>query len=259
MRGQMMRARSSCAVLLAAALCGGAMAQAPYRPLPGGALRSVVPLDAGGGDVTVAPFLLRERPVSNAEFRAFLAAAPQWSRGQAQQLFAGPRYLSALDGGLDDAPVTHVSWHAASAYCASEGARLPRWHEWEFAASADATRVDARDDPAWLATILAWYSSPGPAVPGPIGRAAPNVYGIHDLHGLQWEWVEDFNGLFVDADSRAGGGKRQLEFCGAGAVSLADRRNYAVLMRVALLAALESNQDGARLGFRCARDGGEKP
>jgi len=93
----------------------------------------------------------------------------------------------------------------------------------------------------------------------PSWRGTPNLYGIHDLHGLQWEWVEDFNGLFVDADSRAGGGKRQLGFCGAGAVSLADRRNYAVLMRVALLAALESNQDGARLGFRCARDGGAKP
>lgn len=247
------------AVLFAAVLCAGAMAEVPYRPLPGGALRSVVPADLNGADVAVAPFLLRERPVSNAEFRAFLATAPQWSRGQAPELFAGPRYLSALDGGADDAPVTHVSWHAASAYCADEDARLPRWHEWEFAASADATRLDARDDPAWLAGILAWYSSPGPAVPGPVGRGTPNIYGIHDLHGLQWEWVEDFNGLFVDADSRAGGGKRQLEFCGAGAVSLADRRNYAVLMRVALLAALESNQDGARLGFRCARDGGGKP
>ena len=247
------------ALLLAAALCGSAAADAPYHALPGGALRSVVPADVGGGDVMVAPFLLRERPVSNAEFRAFLADAPAWTRAAAPALFVGPRYLSTLDGAADDAPVTHVSWYAAAAYCESEDARLPRWHEWEFAASADATRPDARDDPAWLAAILGWYASPGPALPGPIGRGTPNVYGIHDVHGLQWEWVEDFNGLFVDADSRAGTGKRQLEFCGAGAVSLADRRNYAVLMRVALLAALESNQDGARLGFRCARDGGKKP
>lgn len=249
------RAAVALAAILAAALGmpGGAWAEPAYRPLPGGALRSVLPDDTAGADVTVAPFQLRERPVSNAEFRAFVARSPEWERGQAPSLFAGPSYLAALAGGADDAPVTHVSWHAAAAYCASEGARLPRWHEWEFAAAADATRADARDDPAWLATILAWYSAPGAKVPGAIGQGMPNVYGIHDLHGLQWEWVEDFNGLFVDADSRAGQGKRQLAFCGAGAVSLADRRNYAILMRVALLAALDSNHDGARLGFRCAR------
>ena len=41
---------------------------------------------------------------------------------------------------------------------------------------------------------------------------------------------------------------------GGAAVSLADRRNYAILMRLALLAAMESKQHGANLGFRCARD-----
>jgi formylglycine-generating enzyme required for sulfatase activity len=246
---------ASAAILLAAALvvAGGAWAEPTYRALPGGALRTVLPDDTTGADVTVAPFQLRERPVSNADFRAFVARSPDWARGQAPSLFVGPSYLAGLTDGADDAPVTHVSWHAAAAYCASESARLPRWHEWEFAAAADATRADARDDPAWLATILAWYSAPGSKVPGAIGQGVPNVYGIHDLHGLQWDWVEDFNGLFVDADSRAGQGKRQLAFCGAGAVSLADRRNYAILMRVALLAALDSNHDGARLGFRCAR------
>lgn len=243
------------AIVLAATLAaGGAWAAPAYHALPGGPLRTVLPADAAGADVTVAPFHLRERPVSNAEFRAFVRRSPEWGRGEAPALFAGPAYLAALADGAEDAPVTHVSWHAAAAYCASEAARLPRWHEWEFAAAADATRADARDDPAWLATILAWYAAPGSKVPGPIGQGTPNVHGIHDLHGLQWEWVEDFNGLFVDADSRAGQGRRQLAFCGAGAVSLADRRNYAILMRLALLAAMDGQQDGANLGFRCARD-----
>ena len=78
MRGRLMRAPAMrAAAVLAAALCGNAMAGVPYRALPGGALRSVVPLDTSGADVTVAPFRLRERPVSNAEFRAFLDQVEQ--------------------------------------------------------------------------------------------------------------------------------------------------------------------------------------
>jgi formylglycine-generating enzyme required for sulfatase activity len=242
--------------LAAAAACGPAAA-ADYLRVPGGTLRSVLPTDTAGSPVQVPPFQLRDRPVTNGEFRAFTVRSPEWSRANAPALFAGPTYLSTLARGADDAPVTHVSWYAAQAYCASEGARLPRWHEWEFAAAADATRADARDDPAWLAGILAWYATPA-TVPGAVGRGLPNAWGVHDLHGMIWEWVEDFNGLFVDADSRATEGKKTLEFCGAAAATLQDRRNYAVLMRVALLAALEANGDGPLLGFRCVRDEGEQ-
>lgn len=247
-------------LLLVALLYCVASAAADYHVLPGGALRSVLPADGVAAEARVAPFLLRERPVSNAEFRAFVAAHPEWRRGDVPSLFAAPTYLagwgSADDSAplADDAPVTRVSWYAAAAFCDSEQARLPRWHEWEFAAAADALRADARDDDAWLATILNWYASPGKAPPHAVGGGAPNVYGIHDLHGLVWEWVEDFNGLFVNADSRARGEQKLLDYCGGAAVSLADRRNYAVLMRLALLAAMESQQDGANLGFRCARD-----
>ena len=81
-----------------------------------------------------------------------------------------------------------------------------------------------------------------------------NYYGIQDLHGLTWEWVEDFNGLFVSADSRTQNEQKQLEFCGGSALSLGDKSNYAVLIRLALLAAMEAKQGGNYLGFRCARE-----
>jgi formylglycine-generating enzyme len=249
------------ASLLATLLLGAqAAAAVPYLPLPGGVFRSVLPADGKSAAPVVAPFLMRATPVSNAQFRDFVAANPQWRRDQAATIVAAPGYLSAWSAPLDhaplaaNAPVTHVSWHAAAAFCASEGGRLPRWYEWEFAAAADEARPDARDDPAWLARILAWYARPGTAPPQAIGLAAPNVYGLYDIHGLVWEWVEDFSGLFVNADSRVQGDRKQLDFCGGAAVSLADRRNYAVLMRLALLAAMEAEQEGANLGFRCVRD-----
>jgi formylglycine-generating enzyme required for sulfatase activity len=131
---------------------------------------------------------------------------------------------------------------------------LPNWYEWEFASAADASRTDARSDPAWRERILAWYAQPnGGALPA-VGRGSPNVWGIYDLHESVWEWVEDFNGLFVTADNRDQGASKLMEFCGAAALSLGDRENYAILMRIALLAALDARDSGQSLGFRCARD-----
>lgn len=73
-----------------------------------------------------------------------------------------------------------------------------------------------------------------------------------DLHGLVWEWVDDFNALIVSGDSRDQGDPDKLKFFGAGALSLKDRENYAVLMRVAFLSSLEARSTAHSLGFRCA-------
>lgn len=242
------------------AIAGAGAVAAEYLPLPGGEFRSVLPTDGKTAPALIAPFSLRSRPVSNAEFNEFVLRHPQWRRGEVPAVLAGADYLSDWGGPLDygpldsTAPATQVSWYAAMAFCESEQARLPRWYEWEFAAAADESRADARDDPVWLARILAWYSRPANQSPQPIGLAPPNRYGMVDMHGLVWEWVEDFNGLFVSADSRVQGEQKQLEFCGGSALSLGDRRNYAVLIRLALLAAMEGNQGGKYLGFRCVRD-----
>jgi formylglycine-generating enzyme len=235
-------------------------AAADYLPVPGGSFRSVLPADGLSSPANIAPFLLRSKPVSNAEFHDFVRRHPQWQQGHVPGLFASAEYLQAWQGPLNfsplaaQAPVTQVSWFAAQAYCASEQARLPRWYEWEMAAAADESHSDARDDPLWLARILNWYARPANQPPPNIGLDAANFYGLYDLHGLTWEWVEDFNGLFVSADSRVQGEQKQLDFCGGAALSLGDKRNYAVLMRLSLLAAMEANQSGNYLGFRCARD-----
>jgi len=151
-----------------------------------------------------------------------------------------------------DSPVVNVSWFAAKAYCESEGARLPSWLQWEYAAAADETRRDARSDPAWRRRILAWYERPGGAALAPVG-GAPNAYGVRDLHGLVWEWVDDFNALFIAGDSRTQGDPDLLKFCGSGALSIVDRDSYAVLMRIALLSSLNAADTTSNLGFRCAR------
>ena len=234
---------------------------AEYAALPGGQFASVLPADATDADVVITPYRLRATPVTNAEFLAFVTAHPQWRRDRTPIVFAEARFLSQWQSAtalgsdtLPTQPVTQVSWFAAQAFCEAEGARLPTWNEWEFVAAADAKRTDARSDPAWREQILSWYSRPS-TMPLPAVGGAPNAYGVRDMHGLVWEWVGDFNALLVASDSRDQNDPDRLKFCGAGALNLRDRDNYAVLMRIAMLSALKAADTTANLGFRCAKDG----
>ena len=136
-----------------------------------------------------------------------------------------------------------VSWFAAQAYCEAQGARLPTWLEWEYAAAADETRRDARKRSGLARThprlVLAAVERPHCRAPA---LQAPNAYGVQDLHGLVWEWTEDFSALLCRADNRDQGDPDNAKFCGAGALSMDDRDNYAVLMRVAMLSSLEAER-----------------
>jgi formylglycine-generating enzyme required for sulfatase activity len=251
------------AALLAALPLAVAFAAAGdgYVALPGGAFRTALRYEDQAGPQQVRPFSLMRRPVTNGEFAAFVATHPQWRRDQVAKVFADDSYLahwpnamSPLPGAQAAQPVTGVSWFAAEAYCRAQGARLPTWLEWEYAAAADETRRDARNDPAWRERILAWYARPSTQALPRAGLQAPNAYGVQDLHGLVWEWTDDYSSLLVDGDSRNQGDADTLRFCGAGALTMDDVDNYAVLMRVALLSSLEAQGTTRNLGFRCAKD-----
>jgi len=251
--------RSLFAACTLIALCGCAsLRAAPYAAVPGGLFRGVL---TGNDDPPslVAHFSMRVTPVTNAEFLAFVQRQPRWRRGAAPTILADADYLRAWaaptqlgEGVAPDGPVTGVSWFAAQAFCEQEHARLPTWLEWEYVASADTTRKDARSDPAWRARILQWYASTTDLTVRQVG-GEPNAYGISDLHGLIWEWVDDFNALLVDADSRVQDDAEKLRFCGAGAITMKDRESYAILMRIALLSSMNASGSTTNLGFRCAR------
>lgn len=269
--------RNSLIVVLITAFCvTNANGSDGYVRLPGGAFKSVLGYDdvkaAPSGTVRegaleptaliqVAPFLLMQKPVSNADFLLFVKRNPAWQRNQVPEVFAEPRYLShwaaPLSLGalaLPNQPVVNISWFAAFAYCESSGARLAHWSEWEYAAAADETRIDARADPAWRERILSWYSLPSTEALANVGNAPGNIYGVQDLHGLVWEWPDDYASMLVSSDSRAQSEQDRLKFCGAGAIAMDDRENYAVLMRIALLSSLQAHNVTSSLGFRCARD-----
>ncbi len=232
-------------------------APTPLVTLPGGVFRPM--LQAGAPTVSVEPFALERHAVTNRQFLAFAQENPGWRRSQVKALFAGPSYLQHWGGDLalgsadPEAPVVNVSWFAARAYARWCGRRLPTLAEWEYAAAAGETSADGRSEPGFARRILAWYARPSRTI-GQVGSASQNVYGLTDLHGLVWEWVDDFNTALVTGESRSDGALDRNLFCGSGALRAADPSDYAAFMRFAFRSSLKAPYAIKNLGFRCAAD-----
>lgn len=228
-----------------------------YVEVEGGRFRSSVKYEESVDAIDVATFEMMARPVSNAEFAAFVKQHPQWRRDRVPALLSGPGYLSnwqSADAPGDalepDAPAVQVTWYAADAYCRQQGARLPTFLEWEYAASADATRPDARGDVRWRMQQL---QDGTPHAIDAARDAAPNFHGLYQMHGAIWEWSEDFSSLMAGTDRRGDEDGDRTQFCGATALAFNDRDQYATVKRFAILSALRAGNTLGNLGFRCAR------
>ena len=246
-------------VLALASLPAGADA-GPSRlvEVGAGSLRPFL-ANADAPPVRVEPFALEDRPVTRAQFAEFVRAVPRWRRGEVAAILAESGYLGSWESALEpgararELPVTEVSWHAARAYCRWQGRRLPTEGEWEWASRANATRADASDDPEHIRQVLEWYGRPRGALRAS-GSGPANVWGARDMHGLVWEWVEDFGGSMVTADSRERDERDERRVCGAAAVSGGDPSEYATFMRFAFRSSLRAGFALPNLGFRCAAD-----
>ena len=228
--------------------------------VPAGEFKPLFRAANDAATVPVAAFFLDIHPVTNAEFLEFVRENSKWRRSQAKRLFADVDYLKLWAGDLElgpgadpRAPVTFVSWFAAKAYSTWKGKRLPTVAEWEYAARASTTRLDGENDPAFMNLVWAWYSSPTPETMPKVGEREANLFGVHDLHGLVWEWVADFNTAMVTGDARGDAGLDRQLFCGSGSEGAQDRSNFPAFMRYGFRSSLKASYTVHNLGFRCAR------
>ena len=96
--------------------------------------------------------------------------------------------------GRGERPVINVSWEDAQAYvdwlsdATGEAYRLPSEAEWEYAARAGTTTRFAFGDE--ISPAEANFSR---NVGGTweVGSGAANDWGLFDMHGNVWEWIED--------------------------------------------------------------------
>jgi formylglycine-generating enzyme required for sulfatase activity len=127
-------------------------------------------------------FYLGKYPVTQAQWEAVMGMNPSRFKGA-------------------DRPVESVSWDDVQAFMqklnAREGAdhyRLPTEAQWEYACRAGSnTRYHFGDDAARL-DEYAWYDENSGNQTHPVGQKQPNAWGLYDMHGNVWEWVQDWYG-----------------------------------------------------------------
>lgn len=252
-----------CAVLLLCFACATSAAPAPpgMARVPVGVYRPLFRSDSDAKEVSVQAFALDLHPVTNAGFLDFVRANPRWRRSQVKRLFADENYLKHWAGDLElgeaittNAPVTWVSWFAAKSFAAWAGKRLPTTAEWELVAAASPTWPDGENDAEFKKQIAVWHSSPSPERLPPVGTGRANFFGVHELHGLVWEWVADFNTAMVTGDARGDSGLDRQLFCGSGSQGAKDVTDYAAFMRFGFRSSLKADYTVHNLGFRCAKD-----
>ncbi len=232
----------------------------------GGAERAVVAVPEGRyrpllvtteAEITVPAFRLDAHLVTRGDYLAFVREHPEWRRDEAAPLFVGGDYLAgwpdALDpGGELDRPVTEVSWFAARAFCRARGGRLPTTDEWEYVAGLPEAGSDTTRATLHARFLALHQQRPRPGHLPPVGQTVRNVLGVHDMHGVVWEWTADFNNQMLTG---AGRNDRSLDrglFCAAGSVGVPDPSDYAAFLRSSHRATLNGSEGGLLLGFRCA-------
>ncbi len=83
-------------------------------------------------------------------------------------------------------PVEQVDWKSAEQYCRAVGMRLPTESEWEFAAAGGVNAPRYGE-----LSAIAWYDPNSGDSTHDVGQKMANRYGLFDMLGNVWEWVED--------------------------------------------------------------------
>ncbi|MEA1864500.1 MAG: formylglycine-generating enzyme family protein [Euryarchaeota archaeon] len=125
------------------------------------------------------PFYLGTYPVTQREWKAIMGDNPSYSKG-------------------DDLPVEQVSWRDVQKFIRKlnekEGTdryRLTSEAEWEYAYRAGTTTRYSFGDSGSKLGDYAWYYENSDRKTHPVGKKKPNPYGLYDMHGNVWEWVQD--------------------------------------------------------------------
>ncbi|MDA2928227.1 formylglycine-generating enzyme family protein, partial [Acidobacteria bacterium AH-259-G07] len=204
--------------------------------------------------------------VTNAQFKAFVDANPQWSRSRIPDHLHNGDYLkhwteNSYAAELANVPVVYVSWYAAAAYCRWVGKRLPSEAEWEFAARGGQLGPefpwgnDSPDD------SKANWAGNGIDHAIEVGQYPANDYGLSDLAGNVWEycldeWQEDYYSQSQYTNPVAGAESFTFDYLKVSTRRVIRGGSWgaaAVNMRVTYRDSHPPKGAGDHVGFRCAK------
>ena len=145
--------------------------------------------------VWVQSFLIDINEVTYAYYKA-CEASKKCPKG-------GPNYV---DFNAPTQPINGVNWFAANAYCEAAGKRLPTEAEWEKAAQGPNHTAYSWGDEVATCERAVIQDAAGRSCgkqqasrkhakvgrPEPVGRKPAGGYGLYDMAGNSWEWVQDW-------------------------------------------------------------------
>jgi formylglycine-generating enzyme required for sulfatase activity len=202
------------------------------------------PNEAPAHEVDLPAFMMDKFEVTNADFAVFVEVTGYETYAE-RQGSAGWRV--AYSEGKDNHPVVYVAFDDALAYCTWAGKRLPSEAEWEKAARGPEGFVFPWGD-EWDPTQANVKESGlrGTAV---VGSYPPNGYGLCDMAGNVWEWVDSPYEAYPGSDYQDSKYSPDLRGLRGGGW-FDDEDRVRATNRNAGDPTITANDD---IGFRCAR------
>ena len=194
--------------------------------------------------VTLPNFFIDRYEITNLQYKRFVEA----TQSRPPKFWSGGNYLQ----GQDNFPVTGVNWYEAGHYCRWVGKRLPTEAEWEKAARG----TDGREFP--------WGSEfdPNKANAGTLGHLVPvgsypkgvSPYGVYDMAGNVWEWVEDWYLPYPGSEEQNSSfGQKEKVFRGGSYGGSGGHYVLPHFFRTAYRSSVPPEEAYLDLGFRCAK------
>jgi formylglycine-generating enzyme required for sulfatase activity len=137
-------------------------------------------------------FYMGRYEVTQAQWQARMGSNPSYFQSASSEVPAAQ---------VPDRPVEKVSWNTIQGFLVQTGMRLPTEAEWEYAYRAGTTpafhgytgNLSGTNDDNLVGNI-AWYDANSNNQTRPVGGKLANGYGLHDMAGNVWEWVNDWFG-----------------------------------------------------------------